>query len=112
MKQPFPLYEEWFKTTDWILDKCDKLPKHTRFTVAGRIANLALDVLELLTEAAYSKQKIALLNRVNLYLEKLRLLFRLCYERQYVSASQYEFVQTQINSAGKQVGGWLKSCKE
>lgn len=112
MKQNFPLYEQWFKTTDWILDKCDRLPKHTRFTVAGRMANLALDTLELLTEAAYFKQKIATLTRVNLHLEKLRLLFRLCFERRYISPTQYEFIQTEINTAGKMVGGWLKSCKE
>jgi hypothetical protein len=112
MKQDYPLYEHWYKTTDWILDKCDKLPKHTRFTIAGRIANLSLDVLELLTEAVYTKQKAVILTRVNLLLEKLRLLFRLCFDRRYISPTQYEFIQTEINTAGKMVGGWLKSCKE
>ncbi len=112
MKQAFPLFDLWFKTTDWVLDKCDRMPKNTRSTVANRIANLALDTLELLTEAAFSKQKIGILTKINLNLEKLRLLFRLCHERRYISQAQYEFVQTEINSAGKQVGGWLKSCKE
>ena len=112
MKENLPLHEAWFKTTDWILERCDRLPKHTRFTLAGRIANHALDIQELLIETAFSKQKIILLHRVNLILEKLRLLFRICFERKYINVHQYEFIQTQINTAGKMVGGWLKSCKE
>ncbi len=112
MKEAYPLYEHWFKTTDWILDKCDRLPKHTRFTIAGRIVNLALDTLELLTDALYSSQKKAILLQINLNLEKLRLLFRLCFERKYLHLSQYEFVQNEINTAGRMVGGWIKSCKE
>jgi hypothetical protein len=112
MKQDYSLFEAWFKTTDWILDKCDRLPKHTRFTLAGRIANLSLDIVELITEAIYSKQKTALLTRINMNLEKLRLLFRLCYQRRYINQAQFEFVQTEINLTGRMVGGWLKSCKE
>lgn len=107
---PPQLLEHWFKTTDWILDKCDRFPKQTRFTIAGRIGNLAVDVLELITEAAYSKEKRALLIQVNLRLEKLRLLFRLCHERRYINPVQYEFIQSEINTAGRMCGGWLKSC--
>ena len=104
------LLEHWYRTCDWLLDKCDRFPKQTRFTIAGRIANLALDTLECITEAAYSKEKRALLVRVNLLLEKLRLLLRLCFDRRYLSPAQYEFIQTEINAAGRMCGGWLKSC--
>jgi hypothetical protein len=107
--QPPQLLEHWYKTTDWILDKCDRFPKHTRFTIAGRIADLALETLERITEAAYSKEKRAILTLVNLNLEKLRLLFRLCFDRHYIGPSQYEFVQKEINTAGRMCGGWLKS---
>ncbi|MBK6930483.1 MAG: diversity-generating retroelement protein Avd [Saprospirales bacterium] len=109
MKPP-QLLEHWYKTTDWILDKCDRFPKQTRFTIAGRMADLAITTLELITEAAYSKEKRALLTTVNLNLEKLRLLFRLCFDRHYISPSQYEFIQSEINTAGRMCGGWLKSC--
>ncbi len=108
----YPVFEQWYKTTDWILACCDRMPKHTRFTLNGRIANLSIDTVELLTEAIYSKQKIALLQRVNLNLEKLRLLFRLCHDRRYLSTTQYEFIQTEINTTGRMCGGWIKSCEE
>jgi hypothetical protein len=106
------LLEHWYRTTDWILDKCDRFPKQTRFTMGGRIANLAVDVLEALTEASYSKEKRAILIRVNLQFEKLRLLLRLCFHRKYLSLAQYEFIQLEINTAGRMCGGWLKVCKE
>jgi len=107
-----PLLEHWYKTVNWIFDKCDRFPKQTRFTVAGRISNLALDLLELIIEATYSKEKRHLLLRVNLALEKLRFLFRLTFDRRYINISQYEFIQTEINTAGKMCGGWLKVCAE
>lgn len=107
----YPLFEHWYKTTDWLLDKCDRMPKSVRHTVSGRIAALALDTLELLTEAAYSKEKVAPLTRVNLNLEKLRLLVRLCCDRRHLSQVQYEFIQGEINAAGRMCGGWLKQQK-
>jgi hypothetical protein len=106
------LVEKWFTTIDWILDKCDRFPKHTRFSFAGRIANASLDALELLSEASYRKEKRALLQNVNLLFERLRLLFRLAYQRKYLSQSQYAFIQSEINAAGRMCGAWLKSCKE
>jgi hypothetical protein len=106
------LLEHWYRTSDWLLDKCDRFPKQTRFTIAGRVANLTLDALELITEATYSKEKQGLLTRTNLCFEKLRFLLRLCYDRRYINPAQYEFIQSEINTAGKMCGGWLKSCKE
>ena len=108
----YPLFEHWYKTTDWILDKCDKMPKHTRFTVSGKIAGLSVDTIELLIEAVYSKEKVVALQRVNLNLEKLRLFFRLCHDRRYISPSQYAFINQEIDAAGRMCGGWIKSCNE
>jgi hypothetical protein len=106
----YALFEHWYKATNWIMECCDRMPKHTRFTVNGRIVNLTIETIELLTEAVYSKEKIPLLKRVNMNLEKLRLFFRLCHDRHYLSTNQYEFIQTEINAAGKMCGGWIKSC--
>ncbi|SFF22832.1 diversity-generating retroelement protein Avd [Thermoflexibacter ruber] len=108
----YPIFEHWYKTTDWILDKCDKMPKQTRFTVSSRIAALTIENLELLTEAIYSKAKIPLLQKVNMNLEKLRIFFRLSKDRQYMSLAQYEYGIQELNQTGRMCGGWLKECKE
>ncbi len=104
----YPLFEHWYKACDWILDKCDRMPKHIRFTISGRIANLAIEILELITEAVYTRDRNPLIARINLNLEKLRIFFRLCHDRQYVNGTQLEFIQTEINKAGRMCGGWAK----
>jgi len=107
--QKYPLFDQWYHTCDWILQTCDRMPKHTRFTLSGRIANLALDVTALLTEAIYRKDRADVLRRVNLLLEQLRIFFRLAKDRRYLSLSQYEFAGSAIDRCGKMVGGWLKT---
>lgn len=104
----YPLFEHWYKTSDWILDRCERMPKHIRYTVSGRMINLCLETTELIIEAIYTKEKIALIRQINLNLEKLRIFFRLSHDRGYISHTQYIFVQQEINTAGKMCGGWLK----
>lgn len=108
----YPLFEHWYKTNGWLLERCDAMPKHTRFTINGRIANVSIDIMELLIEAIYSKEKIPFLQKINLKLEKLRIFFRLCTDRHYISIKQYEYIIEQIDTAGRMCGGWLKQCKE
>lgn len=104
-----PLFDHWYQTLGWILDTVEKYPKNARFSIASKIADLSLDVLEKIIEAVYSKQKTEILNELNLILEKLRVLFRLSHDRRYISGSQYEYISRAVNSAGKMVGGWRKS---
>lgn len=105
----YPLYEHWYKTLNWILDRCDRMPKNARFTVQSRIANWSLEISEWILEAIYTRERVEILRRINRNLEKLRLFFRLCKDRQYISLGQYEHISREINEAGKMCGGWLKS---
>ena len=58
----------------WLLPTTARLPKSIRFTFSQRIDNLALDVVEDLIEARYTRHKQTILKRANLRLEKLRVL--------------------------------------
>lgn len=109
MKEDFPLFVKWFEATDWILDMVEKFPKSVRFTISGRIANLALDVMEGIVEAIYTKDRSHILDKTNLYIEKLRVMFRLSYKRRYLSGQQYEYVSGVLDETGKMIGGWKKS---
>ncbi len=105
----YPLFVQWYKTLNWIMDCVERLPKSVRFSLAERIMTLALSILELIIEAIYVKEtRLQQLKQINLNLEKLRILFRLCFERQYLSIKQYEFISTHLNDAGKMTGGWIK----
>lgn len=107
--QDLPLFEHWYRTTNWILERSEKFPKHTRFTISSRINTLALEITEDIVTAIYSRDKRSCLERINMRLEILRIMFRISHERRYISHDQYEFISKAINESGKMTGGWLKS---
>ncbi len=101
----------WYTQLDWILDKCEKLPRAARFTLARRMADESIDIIELIVEAIYTpqKQRRYKLKAINMKLEKLRIFFRICHDRQYISTQQYAYISEKVNEAGRMVGGWIKS---
>jgi hypothetical protein len=92
----------------WLAPQIAKLPRAHKFTLGDRIINLALDVLMLLVEAQYTRQKVGLLRQANMKLEKLRYLLRLCKDLGLFSIRRYEYISREINETGKFIGGWIK----
>jgi len=108
MTAKYPVFEKWSRTLDWILDTVEKYPRSARFTLSGRIANIGLDVMEKIIEAIYTKDRLPILRMINLYLEKLRVLFRISMERKYLSLRQFEFIAGELRESGQMIGGWQK----
>jgi hypothetical protein len=73
-----------------------------------RIETTMLEVIMCLVEASYRHDKVALLQRANLELEKLRILIRLGKDLGFTSLTQYECASEQLVSLGQQVGGWIR----
>jgi hypothetical protein len=46
------------------------------------------------------------LRRIDLNMEKLQVLLRMCHDMQYLDNKGYEFATKKINESGKMVGGW------
>ena len=76
----------------WLIPLLDQFPRNRRFTLGERLETGLLDVLGLLIEAAYSRNKQASLRQANLTLAKVRHLWRLAFELKLI-------VTTQRNSA-------------
>ena len=108
MRPDPPLFVLWYDFTKWLLAKTGKFPKRVRFSFSNRIDNLALDIIEAIVEARYSAEKQAILHRIDLNMEKLRVLLRMCYDLHYLDIKGYEFAARKIDEAGKMVGGWRK----
>jgi hypothetical protein len=108
MKPEAPIYSLWRDITRWILDRIDDFPKKVRFSLSNRVANLTLDILEQIIEALYKRKKILILRDINLKIEKLRVLLQICFNRNYLSTKQYEYIQEKLFEAGCMIGGWLK----
>ncbi|KXB09155.1 hypothetical protein AKJ60_00850 [candidate division MSBL1 archaeon SCGC-AAA385M11] len=112
MREDYPIFVHWYNTLDWILSRVENFPKNARFSIASRIADLALETMESIIEAIYARQRLHILDRINLYIEKQRVLFRLAHSRQYISTSQYEYIANALDEAGKMTGGWRKASHE
>lgn len=111
MKETYPLFVHWYDTLNWILATVERFPKHARFSLASRLADAALDTMTLIVEAIYAKQRVRLLDRVNLLLEQQRVLFRIACDRQYLAKRQYEYIANALDEAGRMVGGWRKKSR-
>jgi len=103
-----PLFILWYDFLKWLLEKTEKFPRKIRFSLSNRIDNLALDILEGIVEARYSGKKKDILRRVDLFMERLRVLLRICHDLEHLDHKGYEFASKKINEAGKMVGGWRK----
>ena len=93
----------------WLIPQLDKFPRVRRFTLGGRIEGGLLEVLELLVEAAYTRNKEAVLHRANLRLDVMRHLWRLAHELKVIVTRRYEHGATLMDDLGRQIGGWLRS---
>ena len=105
----YPLFSHWFATLEWLLDFSERLPKSLRFSLSQRIIHHSLDVIELITQAIYSKDRKTYLEQINVKIELLRVLMRLCHRKKHLSDKQYHFISEKLNEAGRMAGGWLKS---
>lgn len=76
--------------------------------LADRIERILLDILEMLIEAVYSKNKREILIKVNLKLDLLRFMMRIAKDMKYVNIKAYDFFSQSSIEIGKMVGGWLK----
>ena len=46
---PLVVLVKWYDLTKWLLERIDSFPKNQRFIFGQRLADHALDILELLT---------------------------------------------------------------
>ncbi len=92
----------------WIIPQLEKFPKSQRYLLGDRIETRLLDIMELIIEAIYTKNKTALLKEANLKIEQLRYLIRLVMDLKYLSINRYEHVSKCLNEIGSEIGGWIK----
>lgn len=92
----------------WLVPTVEKLRCSQKFLLGDRIQSTALDILERLIEATYTKARRSSLLAANLGLEKLRFLFQLATDLQFLDLRRYEHAARSLDEVGRLVGGWLK----
>ena len=90
----------------WIVQKVEKFPKSYRFSVGQRLIDTALDLLLLLVEAAYRRDKREALLAASVRTNALRFLLRLAHDLRLLPGSAYAFATENLDEVGRMVGGW------
>ena len=108
-KRTGPAIETHYRFLVWLAPTLEKFPRSHKFTIGDRIEVLALDVLEALIEATYSRERTHHLRRANLGIEKLRFLLRLAADLRLLDRRRYEHAARSLDDTGRLIGGWIKA---
>ena len=104
-----PALEAMYRFLLWAIPTVEKFPRSQKFLLGDRIQTQALDALECLIEATYSRQRAQALTRANLGVEKLRVLFRLAFDLKLFDLRRYEHAAKNLDEVGRLIGGWSKA---
>ena len=87
----------------------EKFPRSQKFLLGDRLQATALDVLERLVEATYTRDRRRHLASSNLGIEKLRFLCRLAKDLGRLDERRYEYAARSLDETGRLIGGWRKA---
>ncbi len=93
----------------WLIPTLEKFPRSQKFLLGDRIEAHALDVLERLIEATFTRERQSALRAANLGLEKLRFLIRMSMDLRHLDMRRYEHAAQAIDDVGRLVGSWTRS---
>jgi hypothetical protein len=99
---------EWEDTVHQTLALTRNFPKSVRFTFSQRIDNLVLDVAETLIAIQYTprSEQVVLMEKLQQYLARLRLLLRLSADEGYLSFGNLKKSILQIDQLGSRLAAW------
>lgn len=107
-----PAFVAYYDALGWILDRVEQFPKSQRFVFGQRLAAHAIDVVELIVTAIYSRSRVKLLEKANMKLQTVRVLLRLCCDRRLISHRQYSYAAEKLVEVGSMLGGWIRRERE
>ena len=101
--------ESHYRFILWLVPTVERFPRSHRFLLGDRLQSTALDVLERLIEATYTRRRANHLAGANLGLEKLRFLVRLARDLRLLDPRRYEHAARCIDETGRRVGAWRRT---
>ena len=83
-------------------------PKSERFTLGQRTQNKLLDMVDTTIAANESRDKTAMLIRLDSQMSQFRFLIDTAFSLEILSIKQYHVISTKNTEIGKMIGGWRK----
>ena len=104
-----PALEAHYRFLLWLVPAVERFPRSQKFLLGDRIQRTALDVLDSLIEATYTRQRGHHLAQANLGIEKLRVLCRLAHDLRHLDRRRYEHAARCLDETGRRIGAWSKT---
>lgn len=109
MENDLPIFVRWMDFLEWLMPVTEKVPRRVRASYATRLESIALDVVQALVVARYTRTTEAQLQAINLQIEQIRILLRLGHRLNYLSNEAYKQGVKSIDEVGRMLGAWTKS---
>jgi hypothetical protein len=103
-----PIIQKTYDLIRWYIPILNRLPRSQKFQLGDRIGSQLYTLLENLILAQYTKEKLSILEPLNIQLTVLRYQTRLLFDFQLISTQRYEFASKCLNEIGVDLGSWLK----
>ena len=104
-----PALEAAYQWLLWLTPAVEKFPRNFKFTLGDRTMATAIEVLDHLISATYSRDRLARLSAANLALERLRFFMRLASDLRIIDLRRYEHSARLTDEVGRLIGGWIKA---
>jgi hypothetical protein len=110
---PPPILTVTEELLHWTLDRTASFPKSQRFTLGQRLDNFMLDLQDHIITARFEpRARPQELKALNLKLEKIRSLWRIVHQKEWISSQQLLFSARKLDEIGRMAGAWLKATEK
>jgi len=113
MQNEIPLFQKIYDFYKLFCACINNFSKKSRETLASKIENTIIGLLESVASAAYTNQneKYSSILNASAKVDFLKILFRLCYELKIINQKKYLLMEEKSQEIGRMLGGWIKSLK-
>ena len=105
------IYQRQYDLILYAFPIINKFPKSQKFVLGQQIQNSMIDIATMIIEANKTRHRLPTLYRIDIELEKLRMLIRLAKDLRFLSVKQYGLVAEGISEVGRMLGGWIKQTQ-
>lgn len=112
MKSELKVIQDFYDFLLWMIEQIAKFPRNHRHSLGVSIENRLQEIMADLIRARYRRDRISLLERVNVEMEVLRFQLRLASDLKVLSIRGHGFAAKSLVEVGSQVGGWLKASEK
>ena len=108
MLNELTIFQKTYELLTYLYPVLKKFPKSEKYTLAQRIENTIINLIEQIITLNLEKNKEEPLKKADIELEKLRIFTRLSHDQKFIGIHQYEIINTKTAEIGKMIGGLKK----